>query len=141
MRFFFINLYISALKTVVPETLFAAFQTVVKNDFNVSEVLNGWVTQPGYPVISVHVSSNRKQIEVRQNHYKRNSTIHDDKMQWKVPINWASNVENSDFSFSQPMTILMNSSLTIDLKEPVEWIVFNVQQSGKVISNLILFKL
>lgn len=120
----------SALKTAVSETLYAAFQTVVKDEFNVSKVLNGWITQPGYPVITVQVSSDRKQIEVRQNRYLRNETIHHDKTQWNVPLNWASNLENSDFSYSKPMTILTNSSLKINSNKPIDWIVFNVQQSG-----------
>lgn len=128
------------MKTAVPGTLYAAFQTAVKNEFNVSEILDGWLTQAGYPVISVHVSSDRKQIEVRQNRYLRNDTIHHDKTQWKVPLNWASNVENSDFSYSKPMIILKNSSLKIHLNEPIDWIVFNVQHSGRWISNLILFQ-
>lgn len=120
----------SALKTAVSETLYAAFQTAVKDEFNVSKVLDGWITQTGYPVITVQVSSDRKQIEVRQNRYLRNNTIHHDKTQWNVPLNWASNLENSDFSYSKPMTILTNSSLKINSNKPIDWIVFNVQQSG-----------
>lgn len=114
------------------ETLYAAFQTAVKNEFNVSEVIDGWITQAGYPVVTIQVSSDRKQVEVRQNRYLRNETIHHDQTQWKVPLNWASSIENTDFSYSKPMTILRNSSMKINFNKPIDWIVFNVQHSGSI---------
>lgn len=117
----------------MPETLYTAFQTVVQNEFNVSEVFDTWITQTGYPVISVEVSSDRKQINIRQNRYLRNETEHHDKTLWKIPLNWATNLNNSDFSYSKLMTILTNSSMKINLAEPIDWIVFNVQQSGSSI--------
>lgn len=122
----------SALKTVTPENLYAALQTQVGDHFNVAEVFNGWVIQPGYPIISVQVSSDRKYVEIRQNRFLQNDTIHHDKTQWTVPLNWASDKRNSDFTYSKPMAILRNSSMEIEFDEPIDWIIFNVQQSGTV---------
>lgn len=117
---------------MTPENLYAALQTQAGSDFNFAEVFNGWVIQAGHPIISVRVSSDRKFVEIRQNRFLRNDTIHHDRTQWVVPLNWASNRQNSDFAYSKPMAILRNSSMKIELDEPIDWIVFNVQQAGKM---------
>lgn len=117
---------------MTPENLYAALQTQADNDFNFAEVFNGWVIQKGHPIISVRVSSDRKFVEIRQNRFLRNDTIHHDKTQWIVPLNWASNRQNTDFAYSKPMAILRNSSMKIELDEPIDWIVFNVQQAGNI---------
>lgn len=132
LQFVFWYLINSALKTVTPESLYAALQTQAGNDFNAAEVFNGWVVQKGHPIISVRVSSDRKSVEIRQNRFLRNDTIHHDETQWVVPLSWASNRQNSDFVYLKPMAILRNSSMKIELGEPIDWIVFNVQQAGKI---------
>lgn len=114
----------------MPEKLYAAFQKEVKNEFNVAEIFDSWVSQPGFPVLNVNIASNRKQIEIRQKRFLESNPNHEDKTQYNVPLTWASNIENSDFSNTKPTAMLLNSSLQIELKKPIDWIVFNVQQSG-----------
>lgn len=120
----------SALKTAVPETLYASLQTVVGNKINVADIMDGWVMQPGFPVLNVNVSDDRKQIVITQKRFLQNGPNHQDKTLWKVPITYATNKENTDFSYTKPMAMLSNGALQIDLKESVDWIVLNVQQSG-----------
>lgn len=119
------------MKTAVPKNLYSVFQNEVKDELNVADVFDSWVSQPGFPVLTVHLSDDRKHVEIRQKRYLDNGPNHEDKTQYKVPLTWASNYENTDFSYTKPMAMLMNSSLKIELKKPIDWIVFNVQYSGK----------
>lgn len=114
----------------MPQSLYAAFQQEVNNDFNVTDIFDSWISQPGFPVIDVHIASDRKVIEIRQKRFLQTNPNHDDKTQWAVPLTWASNNENKEFSHTKPMAMLKNASLQINLKKPIDWIVFNVQQSG-----------
>lgn len=115
---------------MVPETLYAAFQSEVGNDYNVTEVMGSWVSQPGYPIINVKVSNDRKNIAVTQKRFLENNPNHQDKTLWNVPLTYASSKENGNFSDTKPIALLSNHSLEINLREPVDWIVFNVQQTG-----------
>lgn len=92
--------------------------------------MSSWVLQPGFPVLNVNVASDRKHIEITQKRFLRNNPNHQDKTLWNIPLTYATDKENSDFSFTKPMAMLSNGSLQVDLKEPIDWIIFNVQQSG-----------
>lgn len=82
-------------------------------------------------MLNVYLASDQKHILIRQKRYLDSSPNHNDKTQYKVPITWASNSENIDFSHTKPMAMLVNSSLQISLNKRIDWIVFNVQQTGK----------
>lgn len=114
----------------MPEMLYAALQNESEIDHNVGEVMNSWVSQPGYPILSVNVASDRKHIIITQKRFLQNDSNHQDKTRWHVPLSYASNKENSNFSVTKPFTLLSNYTLHINLSEPVDWIIFNVQQTG-----------
>lgn len=118
----------------MPETLYAALQRAVGDECNVAEIMDGWVTRPGFPVLHVNVAADRKRVAVTQKRFLQIGPNHHDKTLWTVPLTYATNKENSDFSFTKPTAYLTNASLNIALKEPADWIVFNVQQSGKTVS-------
>ncbi|XP_055325495.1 uncharacterized protein LOC129579438 [Sitodiplosis mosellana] len=120
----------NALSTATPETLYAAFQEQLSNGLNVTEFMSGWISQPGYPVLNVNVSSDRKSIQISQRKFLRNNAEHQDKTLWHIPITYASNKENVDFKQTKTDTFFAEESRTIDLPEAIEWIVFNVQQTG-----------
>lgn len=126
----FIFTALSALQTGVPEKLLAAFQKEIGNDFNVTDVLNGWIVQPGYPVLHVNVTSDRQHIVLTQKRFLQTNPNHQDNTQWNVPITYASNRNNTDFIDTKPVNILSHNCLNINLKEPIDWIIFNVQQTG-----------
>lgn len=124
----------SALGTAVPEKLYAAFQNEVGNDIDITAFYGSWVSQAGYPVLFVTASKNRDSIEVTQQRFLRNynqqqsskvSTL------WHIPITYATNEENSDFSSTKTNAFISKEKQTIKLGKSAEWIVFNVQQSGE----------
>lgn len=97
--------------------------------FNVTEIMSDWIMQPGYPVLNINVSSDH--IAITQKRFLQNSPNHQDKTLWKIPITYANNYENIDFIDTKPAIMLSEKSFKIDLKKPIDWIIFNVQQSGK----------
>lgn len=122
----------SALQTGIPEKLYAAFQKEVGIDFNVTELMSDWILQPGYPVLNVNVTNDH--IVLSQKRFLQNNPNHQDKTLWKIPITYASNYENMGFISTKPVIVLSEKNLKIDLKKPIDWIIFNVQQSGEALS-------
>lgn len=118
------------MKSVTPKALYAAFQSEVGSDFNVTETMGSWISQPGYPILNVNIANDRKRITVTQKRFLQSNPNHHDKTLWHVPVTYASGKENSDFTDTKPITLLTNQSLKINLKEPVDWIILNVQQTG-----------
>lgn len=111
---------------------------MVGTDFNVTELMDAWVYQPGYPVITATIASDRKRVVITQKRFLQNSPNHQDKTLWNVPITYATNKVNNDFTDTKPVRILSNESLEIEFKEPFDWIVFNVQETGKRFNRTIL---
>lgn len=121
----------SALSTAVPETLYAAFQNEIQqNELNASEFMSGWIAQPGYPVLNVNVSNDRKSVLISQRKFLRNNADHQDKTLWHIPITYASNKQNIEFNETKAKTFIADESRKIELGEAIEWIVFNVQETG-----------
>lgn len=120
----------SALQTSVPEKLYAAFQREAPEGVNISETMGSWVTQPGYPVIFVNVSEDRKSAELSQRKFLRNSHGHNDNTLWSVPITYATN-NYTYFNRTQPVVYLSSDKVQIDIGEANEWIILNVQQTGQ----------
>lgn len=128
----------SALSTSLPEKLYAAFQNEVgQNGLNITDFLSGWVQQPGYPVLNVNVSSDRQSVTITQRRFLRNNPDHQDDTLWHIPITYASDKQNTDFSATKASVYLthFNESLQIELGEAIQWIVFNVQQTGKCVRH------
>lgn len=64
--------------------LFEVISTTVNNRFNVSKIMNGWLTQPGYPIVNVtsHIFENNNTIvyELKQEYFIfYQSTAHKEK--------------------------------------------------------------
>lgn len=118
------------MKTAVPDQLYAAFQQEIPNGINVTKYVSGWITQPGYPVLTVKVSSNRKSAVISQRRFLPHNPKHTDDTVWSIPITYASNVEN-DFNRTVTNQFLFNESMRINFDGAVDWIVFNLQQTGK----------
>lgn len=120
----------SELSTAVPETLYTAFQKNVEPTLNVTAFMSGWITQPGYPVLNVNVSSDRKTVLISQRKFLRNNVEHQDKSLWQIPLTFASDKQNLEFNETKAKWFFAEESMKIELGEAIEWIIFNVQQTG-----------
>lgn len=113
--------------------MYKAFQDVIADNENVIEFMKTWVENAGYPVVNVHVSSDRRKLKISQNRFLLNSNgsgSQDGKL-WIIPITFTTNNHNTNFSNTKPTMYLSSKEKIIDLESSIEWIVFNVQQTGK----------
>ena len=116
-----------AYKNATKHDLWKAIQDAKKEDF-VSTMVHGWITQPGYPVISIKKNSNnngnnlksKNTYQLTQERFSLLGKKHTEK--WIIPICYLTN-ENKAFT-----TILKNNTLTISSSSP--WIKLNYHQPG-----------
>lgn len=128
---FILRIFFSQLKTATPDKLFNALQLFTKH--NLTEMLEPWTTQPGYPLITVNVDENRRKMKISQRRFFFNKTNHNDDLTWNVPLNYATANENSDFSnttFSFIFKRHQIDGLDLEMNDTIDWIVFNVQEIG-----------
>lgn len=92
------------------------------------DFMNRWASQAGYPVVTV--LQYQKFVKVSQKRFGR-STTNDSK--WTIPLNFATNYDNADFTQTVPMYFFdhdHSGMYTINLTHVPNWIIFNVQQIG-----------
>lgn len=98
----------------------------------VSEFLNSWTTQSGYPVVTVIRGENKSDLRITQKRFLLKNSNHTDTTKWAIKLNYATSQQRnfeatqSTFSLSQNQT-----ELTLTLPSEVDWVIFNIQQTGK----------
>lgn len=120
----------SAYKTAKPEQLFAAFEKIVEGEDDVKEFMESWVYNAGYPLITVKMADDRTSVEITQKRFLRNKADHHDKTLYHIPITFATNKQNTNFTDTKRNAIMKSEKLNIKLTEPADWIILNVQQTG-----------
>lgn len=118
----------------MPDHLYVAIQKEFGSDLNIIDVFDAWgkwASQPGYPVLNVRIASDRKHVDIVQKQFLRNNPHHQMDTLWTVPFSYASNKENTDFSSTKHSTNFSVQSIQIELNGPIDWIILNVQQTGK----------
>jgi aminopeptidase N len=127
------------LSAATSDDLFEELQKAVnanKQKENVAEIMKHWVGRKGYPVLTVNINYNDKQIEVNQKRfYAYNATeeeIKDDTANpWHVPFNYA--IEgNFNFSDTAPTEWLteVSKKYSVPSLDPKKWFILNKQQTG-----------
>lgn len=96
--------------------------------------MNTWITQKGYPVVSVKVNENRTSAEITQTRFFLKNGDPADQTKWNVPLTYAHAGHNSGFNKTTPDAWLQTHEPSYELlfSSPVEWIVFNVNNTGKL---------
>lgn len=88
-----------------------------------------WTTQSGYPVVTIEVSDDRRSLSISQKQFQLQHKNNDNA--WNIPLNYATSDENSNFSDTTYKMILSgNETINITFPNEIDWIVFNVQQTG-----------
>lgn len=132
-----------------PEDLWSALQdafdesAMPQNKFKIQEVMDTWIRQKGYPLVTV-IRDQYKKIKITQEYFRpyekmraRNNSTANINQKWWIPINFASRT-NPDFSATLATHWLSPEveELIIEDINPQDWIIVNIQQTGK----RILFK-
>ncbi|XP_046824209.1 glutamyl aminopeptidase-like [Vespa crabro] len=113
------------------DDLFKILQEQVGTEINVTEIMDTWTRQNGFPVVNVHKTENKYILTQKRfladPDTQIDPTESDYGYKWIIPITYITNKS------SKPILIWFNnnaSNLVIELKEPVEWIKFNKDQIG-----------
>lgn len=105
-------------------------------------IISTWTAQAGFPVATIHRGANKKSLTISQKRYSLKNKDHDDKTLWEIPMNYASPNDNSAFANTIPFFTMDRSqkSISLELNNETDWIIFNVQQTGKYTKRCIIFQ-
>lgn len=100
-------------------------------DLNITQIMNNWITQKGYPVLYVEMNEKRTLAYFTQKRFLDNATRIDNS-KWEIPISYAHSTENVDFSNTRPSSIFRSDSRehVINFEKEIDWLIVNVQQTG-----------
>nr|AWT22996.1 aminopeptidase N [Hyphantria cunea] len=134
-----VRIYIRAMsrRAAHPSDLYLHFQNAVVQanysiPYTVSQILEPWVNQGGFPVLTIERSASAgNSVVVSQERYltaRSNSTE-----RWLVAVNWVLST-SPDFSDTSPMQWIVQPlpARAIDIPglSSAEWFIFNKQQTG-----------
>lgn len=119
-----------------------------QNKFKIQEIMDTWIGQKGYPLVTV-VRDQYKKTKFTQEYFRPHRKINIRKnsnntiaitQKWWVPINFATHT-NPDFSSTSVTHWLSPEAedLIIENIDPQDWIIVNIQQTGKRILFTNLF--
>lgn len=114
-----------AFKSTRPENLFEAYN--LHGDPTISEFMEPWTVQSGYPLVTV-IGSNDG-FSITQQRFLVNNMTHDDKTLWPLPITYAT--KEADFANTKP-TIVNTETYKVTIAKPEElpYFILNNQQVG-----------
>lgn len=127
----------SAFKTSTPEKLYSSLQRYAGDRLDIAAIMDTWTRQAGYPLITVQVHADRQNVSISQRRFLLKNKDHNDQTKWDIPLNTATSWDNANFERTSNQFIFskrLNKSLEIELINKTDWIIFNVQQTGKHLS-------
>ncbi|XP_012269271.2 aminopeptidase N-like [Athalia rosae] len=128
----------NAYGAATSDDLFAALEEAKREagilpHVDVKEVMDTWVNQMGYPVVTVTRNYTTSTAEVSQERYLSvNATTTDDHdYKWWIPLNWASEA-SPYFNETVPTSWIraQDESVIKSGFDPEGWIILNIQQTG-----------
>lgn len=106
----------------------------IAEDISFKDLMDSWLLQPGFPVITVVGNPEQNKLQLRQRRFLLSGEVTNGS--WYVPISLTTS-EVMDFSNTKP-TIWLNASdtevVTVDLAYG-EWYLLNIKQTGYYIVN------
>ncbi|XP_055918386.1 membrane alanyl aminopeptidase-like [Eupeodes corollae] len=99
---------------------------------DVDSFFHDWTETVGFPVINVTLSPDHLKATIQQTRYVHDPNDGSDQhLRYTIPLTFTTNVQK-DFNNTYP-TFYFNKDqqqIVIDFKEPINWIMFNIQQTG-----------
>jgi len=130
---------------VEPEDLWSVLQdaldesAVPENKFNIQEVMDSWIWQKGYPLVTVTRDQQTGKMTFTQEPYRafdkhrENTRETDSCKRWWIPINFATR-SNPDFTSTLATAWLspeVDEFVMTDSIAPQDWIIANIQHAGR----------
>ena len=129
----FISIFHSVNNVATSDKLFDALEEAWgKQDTKLKDIMNTWVNQVGYPVISV--TRNGQFLKLDQKRFLLKTPKEPSKEKWWVPINYVTedNLNEKEFNITTATNWLKpNETLEIEVVNPEKLIIFNKQQTGR----------
>lgn len=108
---------------------------------NVKDIMDGWTTKMGFPVVNVTRNYETNTIEFAQsrftfiapNQWKSLQIEYDEDTLWWIPLSYTT-LNQANFSDTQPKNWIRGiESFKTDFKQmtPSDWIIVNIQGTGK----------
>lgn len=122
-----------------PSQVWRAFQNQIntvnpKSELNIQEIMDTWTTQPGYPVISVTITLQEIKLKQERLYIQNQKDLPTDAL-WHVPITWTPSNQTDP---TKPVFWLYNREKVIKNNDKAEWLIFNVNSTGK--EKLLIFQ-
>lgn len=140
-------------------TFFRAYQAAVQDDLwshltkcahesqtfdnltNVKQIMDGWTTKMGFPVVNVTRNYSTNKIEFTQsrftfiapNQWKSLQIEYEDETLWWIPLSYTT-MSNANFSDTKPkhwIRGMKTFSKDFDHMNEMDWIIVNIQGTGK----------
>lgn len=114
---------------------------VFDNATSVADIMNTWILQSGFPVVTVVRNYEKQTMTLTQKKFEyenamlNNKTTAPDGIEpsWFIPITYTTQ-KNIDFIETKPTHWMQNSNL-LEVKDinagSLDWVVVNIQQTGK----------
>jgi len=119
------NLY----KNADSSQLWEAIQEAGVTSIDVSSVMDSWISQTGYPVVTAERVYGHNMVNFKQARFFLSGAKNDTTL-WKVPISYTTK-DSLDFSDTKPKVWLNEKSLTKSIgASPSSWFLANVNQTG-----------
>jgi len=93
------------------------------NILNITEIMYPWIRQNHYPVVNV-------ELQVLQNKYTMFTKIENTTETWSIPITFAKEL-NINLNTSSSDLIKLGATFGYPLDQKVDFIILNLQQTGK----------
>ncbi|KRT86161.1 Peptidase, partial [Oryctes borbonicus] len=118
-------------ENAVTQDLWDALQDIIEDEIDITEFMNTWTMQMGYPVIDVTTSTDGEEYILKQRRYLTNPDALDStetpyNYRWTIPITYITSESDT------PQYIWFNHTDTeVSIPKPaVPWIKFNYRQVG-----------
>ncbi|RLU27559.1 hypothetical protein DMN91_001363 [Ooceraea biroi] len=109
---------------------------VPHNEYRLKEVMDTWITQRHFPMIRVTRNYKTGETILTQEHFPLDDDKQIDDNKWWIPVTFTTQT-NPDFTSTVPTHWLSpDQNITIDGIDPADWIIVNLQATGKVPPNL-----
>lgn len=126
--------YYSGEKVARPSHLWSQLQNEInrrnkKLATSVAEIMTTWTEQAGFPVLSVSIEKGVANV-TQERFLLRNLKSTSTKKTWWIPITFATK-ENPNFNTVNVVQWVSKERDTVRIGNSSDWVIFNVQSSGK----------
>uniref|UniRef100_A0A8B9HSR5 Leucyl-cystinyl aminopeptidase n=2 Tax=Astyanax mexicanus TaxID=7994 RepID=A0A8B9HSR5_ASTMX len=110
------------------EDLWSSLSQVSKQSINVSQMMNTWTVQKGFPLVTVNRAG--KQVKLTQEHFLLNAENATDRSHlWHIPLTYVNDTCSTSSGCKQ-VFLFKNKTATLEVPDSVKWLKFNYKSDG-----------